>query len=173
MFCSILQYPIHRQPENAGQQEQSSAGGKRQIQAHQQQRRGCRRAGDIGHAVGGVRLAAQRHKEPEQAAAVHGADGQQIQRAQYQMRPGEGRQRLTAHGGQQRPEQQVAGGACGHGQYLAAVGKARQRRDIQLCAGGRQRQTPGRGVEQVQRQHMGKLVAQGGGENGGGQRQPP
>ena len=101
-----------------------------------------------------------------------GRTGSRFSAPSIRCAPGEGRQRLTAHGGQQRPEQQVAGGACGHGQYLAAVGKARQRRDIQLCAGGRQRQTPGRGVEQVERQHMGKLVAQGGGENGGGQRQP-
>ena len=79
------------------------------------------------------------------------------------MRPGEGRQRLTAHGGQQRPEQEVAAGAGGHGQQLAAVGQAVEVRHIQLRAGGGEGQAAGRRVERMEGQDVGQLVAQGGG----------
>ena len=162
-FCAVWQDPFYGQPKDAGQQEQPRAGGQRQVQAQDQQGGGGNGAHRIGHAVGGVGLGAERRQQPEEAAAVHRADRQQIQRPQDQVGAGEGGQGRPSGQGQQRPEQKIAAGAGGHGQQLAAVGQAVEVRHIQLRAGGGEGQAAGRRVERMEGQDVSQLVAQGGG----------
>ena len=79
------------------------------------------------------------------------------------MGAGKGGQWRPAGQGQQRPEQEVAAGAGGHGQQLAAVGQAVEGRHVQLRAGGGEGQAAGRRVERMEGQDVSQLVAQGGG----------
>ena len=154
-----LARPFYGQPKDTGQQEQPRAGGQRQVQAQDQQGGGGNGAHRIGHAVGGVGLGAERRQQPEEAAAVHRADRQQIQRPQDQVGTGKGGQGRPAGQGQQRPEQEVAAGAGSHGQQLAAVGQAVEVRHVQLRAGGGEGQAAGRRVERMEGQDVSQFMA--------------